>query len=58
MSIFLSTTDKETAETLKKEGFELIEDSSDRYVFLNNVGKFAVSKVKKSKCTQTDRICV
>lgn len=58
MSLFISTTDKDTAETLKKEGFELVEDSSNRFVFLNNVGKFAVSKAPKDKCIQTDRICV
>lgn len=57
--LFISTTDPETKETLLKEGFTLVEDSSNRWIFLNsNPGKFALSAVNKEKVTETDRVCI
>ena len=58
MSLFISTQDEETKDLLLREGFQLIEDSSNRWVFINAPGKFAVSSADKSKVTQTDRVCV
>lgn len=58
MSLFITTTDAETKDTLLKEGFTLVEDSSKRWVFLNNAGKFATSAVNRDKVTETDRICM
>lgn len=58
MSLFISTTDKDTADLLLKEGFELVEDSSNKWMFLNNSGKFAISKADKNKVCETDRVCM
>lgn len=58
MSLFITTTDAETKDILLKEGFSLVEDSSNRWVFLNNAGKFAVSAANRDKITETDRVCM
>ena len=58
MSLFITTQDEDTKNLLLREGFQLVEDSSNRWVFINIPGKFAVSSVDKTKVTQTDRVCV
>lgn len=58
MSLFITTTDPDTKEILIREGFALIEDSSNRWVFMNSPGKFAISSVNKDKVSETDRICM
>lgn len=58
MKLFITTIDKSTADQLLKEGFQLVEDSSDRWVFLNNSGLFATTKASKEKLCETDRVCM
>lgn len=58
MSLFITTQDLSTKDLLLSEGFELVEDSSNRWVFINNRGKFATTKADVSKITETDRVCV
>lgn len=50
-AVFITTKDRETAKILESQGFQKIEASSDRYVFLQCKGvKFSksidVSKIK------------
>lgn len=57
MSKFISTSDKETAEKLKAEGFTQIQDSStNKYLFVNDA-KLNFSE-DKDKVNFTNRMCI
>ena len=52
---FIKTTDKETADKLISEGFELVSQSGNVYTFLNKPPKnFSFDKVDKKKMAYTN----
>lgn len=53
---FIATTDKETAETLRQLGFQMIQDTGDRYLFLN-CNQLNFEGVDPEKITRTNMLC-
>lgn len=53
---FIATTDKETAETLKKLGFQMIQNTGDRFLFLN-CKQLNFEEVDPSKIQHTNMLC-
>jgi len=52
---FIKTTDKETAEKLISEGFQLVSKSGNTYTFLNQLPKnFSFDEVDKKKMAYTN----
>lgn len=56
---FITTTDKETAEKLLFEGFELVSQSGTAYTFLNQLPKnFTFDENDKKKMCYTNTLLV
>lgn len=56
---FITTTDKETAEKLLSEGFELVSQSGMSYTFLNQLPKnFTFNEDDKKKMCYTNTLLV
>ena len=53
---FIKTTDKETADKLIAEGFQLVSNESGVYTFLNQVGKFNFENVDIKKMVYTNTL--
>jgi hypothetical protein len=52
---FIKTTDKETADKLIYEGFQLVSDSNGIYTFLNQLPKnFSFEEADKKKVVYTN----
>jgi hypothetical protein len=52
---FIKTTDKETADKLISEGFQLVSQSGNVYTFLNQIPKnFNFDEVDKAKMAYTN----
>ena len=52
---FITTTDKETADMLTAEGFQLVSQNGNAYTFLNQLPKnFTFDKVDKKKMAYTN----
>lgn len=55
---FIKTTDKDTADKLKKNGFKILNEQDNNYIFLNcNKIKFS-SDIDKSKIWYSDILCI
>ena len=56
---FIVTKDKSTADKLLSCGFQLINNVSGVYTFLNVVPKnFSFAEIEKGKCSYTDILCL
>jgi hypothetical protein len=54
---FIKTTDKETADKLISEGFQLVSQSNGVYTFLNQLPKnFSFDKVDQKKMAYTNTL--
>ena len=54
---FISTSDAETRDKLLAAGFELVNESSGHWTFLNNV-RFNFEENKIEKIAYTDKLCI
>lgn len=56
---FIKTTDKETADKLISEGFQLVSQSNGVYTFLNQPSKnFSFDGVDKTKMVYTNMLSI
>ena len=56
---FITTTDKETAEKLLSEGFQLVSQSGSSYTFLNQPSKnFSFDEDDKKKVAYTSTLTI
>ena len=54
---FITTTDKETADKLISEGFQLVSQSGNTYTFLNQVStNFNLDETDKKKMVYTNML--
>lgn len=56
---FITTTDKETADKLISEGFQLVSKSGSSYTFLNQLPKnFTFDEADKNKVAYTSMLAI
>lgn len=55
---FITTTDKETADKLMSEGFQLVSQSGSTYTFLNQPLNFVFDESDKKKVAYTNTLAI